>query len=247
MAQWLTSEVLENKYIDNRLTSLTVQNPGIDYIPGQFVRLGLPDGDEVMARPYSLVSHPAEQTLEIFFNRVDEGPLSPRLFALKSGDPILVSSLPSGFLTLDEVPQAEHLWLFATGTGVGPFLSIVKDPSTWQRFTRVALVYSVKTAGELAYTDLIEQLLSDHADIFAFQPVVTREDHPSALRPRIPQTLRSGQLESALGFELDTELSHCLMCGNQAMIEDVSEVLKERGFRKHRRRNPGHFSTEKYF
>ena len=247
MSQWLTSEVVANARLDERLTSLSFKNPGINYLPGQFVRVGLTDGDDILARPYSLVSHPGDATLEIFFNQVEEGPLSPRLFELQAGDPLFVSSLPSGFLTLQEVPEAEHLWLFATGTGVGPFISILKDDTTWQRFSQVVLVYSVKTVGELAYTGLLESLLEEHAGVFRYQPVVTREDNPVALRQRIPLLIESGELESACGVELSTELSHFLMCGNQAMIEDVSEVLKQRGFRKHRRRNPGHFSTEKYF
>ena len=247
MSQWLTSEVLDNVRLDGRLTSLLFENPGIQYLPGQFVRVGLPDQDDVLARPYSLVSHPDDARLEIFFNQVEDGPLSPRLFDLEAGDPIYVSSLPSGFLTLQEVPEAEHLWLFATGTGVGPFVSILKDENTWQRFSKVLLVYSVKTAAELAYSDLMESLLRQHTGVFQYQPVVTREDSPNALRQRIPQLIESGALESACGVELSTEHSHFLMCGNQAMIEDVSELLKNRGFRKHRRRNPGHFSTEKYF
>jgi ferredoxin--NADP+ reductase len=155
MANWLEGKVVDNRRLNDYLTSLIIEVDLNGYEAGQFVRIGLRDGDDVLARPYSLVNSPAEQHLEVYFNIVEEGPLSPRLFALRSGDEVLVSDRPSGFLTISEVPEAPHLWMVATGTGIGPFLAILKSNDVWDKFDKVILCYSVSYAEELAYTDLI--------------------------------------------------------------------------------------------
>ena len=246
MAVWSPGRVVDNRRVNRRLTSLIIDAETGPFEPGQFVRVGLPDGDDVLARAYSLVNTPAEPYLEVFFNLVEEGPLSPRLFALEPGDEVLVSANPSGFLTLDEVPDCAHLWMMATGTGVGPFLSILKSETVWRRFSRVLLCYSVRSADELAYTDLIAELGGKHPDQFTFVPIVTREAVDGALGQRLPALLRDGSLEARAGLEISAEDSHIMMCGSQAMIAEVGAALGERGMRKHLRRKPGHFISEKY-
>ena len=117
MANWLNGKVVDNRRLNDYLTSLIINVEFGNYEAGQFVRIGLADGDDVLARPYSLVNTPQESHLEVYFNIVEEGPLSPRLFELKAGDDVLVSDNPSGFLTVSEVPECKHLWMIATGTG----------------------------------------------------------------------------------------------------------------------------------
>jgi ferredoxin-NADP reductase len=143
MASWLDGKVVENRRLNDYLTALIVDVDLGGYEAGQFVRIGLRDGDEVLARPYSLVNTPQEPHLEVYFNIVEDGPLSPRLFDLRAGDDVVVSSNPSGFLTVSEVPDCKHLWMIATGTGIGPFLAILKSEPAWQRFEKVILCYSV--------------------------------------------------------------------------------------------------------
>ena len=130
MADWLTGKVVEKIQWNKRLFSLRIQAGFQDFMPGQFVRVALDINGERVARPYSLVNKPGEELLEIYFNIVDEGPLSPKLAELKVGDEIFVTDRANGFLTVAEVPECKHLWLLATGTGVGPFLSILKISST---------------------------------------------------------------------------------------------------------------------
>lgn len=246
MANWLAGKVVENRRLNNYLTALVIDVDLDGYEAGQFVRIGLHDEGEVLARPYSLVNAPAENYLEVYFNIVEEGPLSPKLFALQAGDEVLVSDHPSGFLTVSEIPQAPHLWMIATGTGIGPFLSILKSEAVWEKFDKVLLCYSVSYASELAYQDAIAEIKHKHGDRFCFVPIVTRETFEGGLGQRVTTTIRDGSLEQLAGVEIKPENSHVMMCGSSAMIADVSAVLAERGMKKHRRRDPGHYTTEKY-
>ena len=246
MAKWLNGIVEENTRLNERLTSLKIKAPLDGFQPGQFVRIGLEIDGEVVARPYSLVNTPAEPSLEIYFNIVEQGPLSPKLFALQQGDEVLVAANPAGFLTLNEVPECKHLWMIATGTGVGPFLSMLKSGEAWSRFERVILCYSVRSKDELAYTETIRILSEQHGKQFRFIPLVTREAYAGALQQRIPSGLESGTLEERAGVALNADNAHVMMCGSAEMIKDVSAILETRGMRKHRRREPGHYTTEKY-
>ncbi len=246
MAKWITGKVVENRRLNDYLTSLIIDAPFTPFEAGQFVRVGVADGDDVLARPYSLVSTPEEAYLEVYFNIVEEGPLSPRLFALEAGDEVFVSDNPSGFLTVSELPDCKHLWMVATGTGIGPFLSILKSEPVWQRFEKIVLCYSVSMAIELAYQDVIQQLLARHPEQFVYVPIVTREAHAGALGARITTLMQDGTLEKHTGLAINAENSHVMMCGSSEMIADVSAELVARGMQKHRRRTPGHFTTEKY-
>ena len=246
MANWLEGKVVENRRLNEYLTSLIIEVELSGYESGQFVRIGLRDGDEVVARPYSLVNTPDEEYLEVYFNIVEEGPLSPRLFALAAGDEVLVSDRPSGFLTVSEVPPTKHLWMIATGTGIGPFLSILKSDTAWQKFENIILCYSVSYAEELAYQALIQEIADSRGDQFRYVPIVTREHFDGGLGKRVPTIMQDGSLEQLSGFEINADNSHVMMCGSADMITDVSAALVERGMQKHRRRDPGHFTTEKY-
>ena len=246
MANWLKGKVIDNRRLNDYLTSLII-DVGLDgYEAGQFVRIGLADGDDVLARPYSLVNTPQESHLEVYFNIVEDGPLSPRLFALRAGDDVLVSDNPSGFLTVSELPDCRHLWMIATGTGIGPFLAILKSQPVWERFEKVILCYSVSLAEELAYQDLMQQLLARHGEQFVYVPIVTRETRDGTLGRRVTTLMQDGTLEKHTGLAICAEDSHVMMCGSSEMITDVSEQLVSRGMQKHRRRTPGHFTTEKY-
>ena len=246
MANWLEGKVVENRRLNEYLTALIIEVELDGYESGQFVRVGLRDGEEVIARPYSLVNTPREKYLEVYFNIVEEGPLSPRLFALKEGDDVLVSDRPSGFLTISEVPSTKHLWMIATGTGIGPFLSILKSDPVWQKFENLILCYSVSYAEELAYQELIAEIGERRGDQFRYVPIVTRENFANGLGKRVPTIMQNGSLEQFVGFEINADDSHIMMCGSSDMITDVSAALLDRGMQKHRRRVPGHFTTEKY-
>ena len=153
---------------------------------------------------------------------------------------------PAGFLTVNEVPDVANLWMMATGTAIGPYLSILKGDEVWQRFERVILTYSARTTAELAYAKEIAELVESHSKQLCFIPIITREDIADTLRVRIPEAITNGELESRAGVSISADNSHVMMCGNSDMIRDVSAVLEGRNMRKHRRREPGHFTSEKY-
>ena len=176
-----------------------------------------------------------------------EGPLSPRLAALKAGDAVQVAPKPNGFLVLDEVPPAIHLWLLSTGTGLGPFLSILKTAEPWQRFQRVVLVHAARTANELTYRRAIAEIAEAEPRRFAYIPFLSREAADYALAGRIPPAIADGRLEARAGLALEPTLAHVMLCGNPAMVEDATAALAARGLRKHRRKEPGQISMETYW
>lgn len=245
MADWLTGKIVEKKSWNDRLFSLRIDCDFDTFESGQFVRVALDIDGERVARPYSLVNKPGDDFLEIYFNIVDEGPLTPRLAALEEGDEIFVTDRANGFLTVSEVPQCRHLWMLATGTGVGPFLSILKNKEAWQRFEKIVLAYSVRDLSELAYQQQVAEIQEQWPQKFSFVPMVTREQVEGMLNKRITDSIEDDSLEQRTGVVIDED-SHIMMCGNSAMISDVTEVLEKRGLRKHRRREPGHITTEKY-
>jgi len=246
MSKWHNGTVVANTRWNERLTSLKIKAPLENFEPGQFVRVGLEIDGEIVARPYSLVNTPDESALEIYFNIVPEGPLSPELFELQTGDDILVAIRPAGFLTISEVPESKNLWMLATGTAIGPFLSILKSQAVWQKFKQVTLCYSVRTQEELVYAQEISKISEQHPSQFYFIPLITREDAPDALQKRIPQAMENGDLEARANTPISAEDSHVMICGSTELITEVSTILESRGMHKHRRREPGHFTTEKY-
>lgn len=244
--KWLEGEILENIQWNKRLFSLRINAPLENFIAGQFVRVGLDVEGEVLARPYSLVNSPDEDYLEIYFNIVPEGPLSPLLAGLKAGDSIKVASRTAGFLVVNEVPEVKNLWMLATGTAIGPFLSILKTEQPYQRFEKIVLCYSVRSKDELSYMDTINPLLEEYKDQLYFVPFVTREQCEGAIRARIPISIKNGELEKRVNVVINSEDTHIMICGSSAMMKDASEILNERGLIKHLRRAPGQITMEKY-
>jgi ferredoxin--NADP+ reductase len=246
MAEWLDGEITEKRQWNDRLFSLRFSAPIENFKAGQFVRVALEIDDEIIARPYSLVNSPDESVQEIFFNIVPEGPLTPRLARLDKGDKVKVADRLYGFMTVDAVPDARDLWLLATGTGIGPFLSILKSGDAWQKFHNVVLVYSVRTASELAYQETIASLLEQGNSHLSYIPLVTRESVAGAINKRITAAIESGELEQHAGIDINADDSQVMMCGNSDMITEVTRLLESRDMRKHLRREPGHITTEKY-
>ncbi len=247
MATWLQGEVIENKQWCSDLYSLKIKADSLEFSSGQFVRVGLEIDNSLLTRPYSLVNTPQEPLLEIHFNDVVNGQLSPHLATLVEGDTIQVSDRASGMLTLNEIPDVPHLWLFATGTGIGPFLSILNNAEPWQRFEKIILCYSATSMDKLAYIEDFKSLQKRYVDQFSFIPFVTQEDAPSAIHARITTSLKTGELEKQAKLEISADTSHIMLCGNTTMVSDATSLLESRGLYRHKHSEPGHIAIEKYY
>jgi ferredoxin--NADP+ reductase len=239
---WLAARVVGNRHWTEALFSLRVEGAPLSFEAGQFVRIALDIEGERVARPFSFVNPPSEPVHEFYGIVVPQGPLSPRLARLQAGDTLFVATNPAGFLVLSEVPDAKTLWLVSTGTGIAPFLSMLRTETPWKRFGNVVLVHAVRHARELVYRELIASVPR-----VKYVPFVSREAAPGALSGRIPAAIRDGRLEAAAGHALSPETSHVMLCGNPDMLRDAQAALQERGLRKHRRRAPGHITVESFW
>jgi ferredoxin--NADP+ reductase len=246
MSDWVKGTVVGKHAWAEGLYSMQIEAPVGDFKAGQYTKLALDVGEQRVGRPYSLVNAPQERPLEVYFNEVPEGPLTPRLSDLNPGDPLWVSARAGGIFTLDTVEPAETLWLIATGTALGVYLSILRTPDPWERFGRVILVHGTRTVAELAYGETIAAVAERHGEQFAYVPAVSREDHPVALKGRITDLITTGVLEGKIGAPIAHDRSHVMLCGNSAMIKDAKAILEGRGLVRHRRNAPGQYTTEQY-
>ena len=246
MQRWIEGTVAAQRRWTERLFSLMVE-ADIAFEAGQFAKLGLRVEGEMLARPYSFVNAPGERPHEFYYVTLPGGPLTQRLCTLQAGDRICLAPRPAGFLALSEVPEGENLWLIATGTGIGPFLSILKTEAPWRRFRQVVLAHAVRLAEELTHRDTVKRLLHMHPEQLRAVSFVSRETSAGALPGRIPAAIEDGRLESRTGVVLSAEKSQVMICGNPDMVRDASAALARRGMKKHRRRDPGHITVENYW
>ncbi len=247
MAEWIPGRVIGRRDWSDKLFSLRVQADLPPYQAGQFTRLALDLAGERLARAYSFVNPPSSDHHEFLLVRVQGGRLSPALGQLTAGDPLWLAPQAGGFLTEPEIPEGSRLWLLSTGTGIGPFLSLLSDGAVARRFERLVLVHGVREGAELVYPELITHYSHQWGERFVYQPLVTRQAWPGALPLRIPAALLQGVLAQRLGLSLDPAQDRVLLCGNPDMVADSLAALEAQGFSRHRRRAPGQVLLENYW
>ena len=209
------------------------------------------DLDGYVFRPYSVASSPYDEFIEFFSVVIPEGEFTSKVNHIQVGDSLLLNTTPFGYLTLAryQLPLPNDLWLLATGTGLAPFLSILKTIDVWQQYQRIILVYSARTSQELAYQAQISSIKSIYGDngaAFVFLPIVTREADYAGEKARVPNLILSGKLTQLVGQKLDKECSHVMLCGNPQMVEDTKEALKSIGLTMNRR-GEGNIAVENYW
>lgn len=244
--QWTTAQVIEKRVWAPGLFTLTVEAPGVEpFEPGQFLQLGLERSDGHLHRPYSVAS-PHGDRLEFFVVVVDHGRLSPLLWRLEPGDSVDVSVRAAGSFTLRKCPDARTLWLIATGTGLAPYIAILRRPDVWQRFAHVVLVHGVRHESDLAYHEEISGHSATRGSQFVFLPTISREQVAGSLFGRITTCLQDGSLETTARAKMDQH-SCVMMCGNPDMLHDLEQLLSGRGLRRHSSRQPGQMILERYW
>ncbi len=255
MANLLTERVISVHHWNDTLFSFrTTRDRGLRFENGQFVMIGLEVEGRPLTRAYSIASPNYEEHLEFFSIKVQDGALTSRLQHLRPGDPIVVSKKPTGTLVLHDLKPGRNLYLFATGTGLAPFMSVIQDPETYARFEKVVLMHGVRTVSELAYSEFINEHLPVNEFIgdevrekLIYYPTVTRE--PFRNRGRITELVDSGKLFADIGLPpLDPALDRAMMCGSPAMLKDCCEMLDVRGFKVSPRiGEPGDYVIERAF
>ena len=253
MPQWCTGNVVNQKLWSSGLFTITVATDEVEpFLPGQFLQLGVfPDGhdgdeDALINRPYSVAS-PHGKELEFFIVTVPDGELTPRLEKLVAGTTVQVSKKAAGSFTLKKSPEKKHLWLVATGTGLAPYVAMLRTEEPWQRYEKIVLVHGVRQASDLAYTKELKDYETSKPSQFCLVQSLTREDSDNTLRGRIPDLLKSGQLESTASCQITAEDSAVYLCGNPAMLDSMEKALAERGMKKHRSKSPGNIVLERYW
>jgi ferredoxin/flavodoxin---NADP+ reductase len=254
MSAFTQETVLSVRHWTEALFSFTTtRSPGFRYANGQFTMIGLEVEGRPLVRAYSMASPNTDDELEFFSIKVADGPLTSRLAHIKAGDALLVSKKPVGTLVLDNLLPGRCLYLLSTGTGLAPFLSIIRDPDTYDRFERVVLVHGCRHIAELAYGERITQELPRDPFLgdlvrekLTYYPTVTRE--PFQNRGRVTDLITSGRLFTDIGeAPLDVERDRVMLCGNPELLVDMRAILDGAGFEEGSNHEPGHFVIEKAF
>jgi ferredoxin/flavodoxin---NADP+ reductase len=235
------------------LSFRTTRYRGFRFTPGHYARLALPDADGMLVwRPFSVVSAAYDEYLEFLAILVPGGAFSESLARTRVGDTIQIEKNSFGFLTIDQLAPGRDLWLLASGTGLGPMISILCDPAVWQSFEKLIVVHSVRHADELAYREEIatfsaDDFLAEGGASLCYLPIVTRDSGATALSQRIPALLADGQLEEAAKCKIGVEHSRLMICGNPEMAADLRQALGKLGFATNRRGIRGQMAFEKYW
>jgi len=232
------------------LWSIRIERPAnYAFQPGHYARLGLPVDAPAAAvwRPYSIVSSTTDRELEFLLVLIPGGAFTAQLAALREGDSLLLEQAVFGFFLDTQLAPGETLWMLATGTGLGPYISLLRTPGALDRYARVVLVHSVRQQAELAYRDEIEAPAATSNGRLTYVPIVTREPGTTALAGRIPQLIEEGALQAHAGLPMAPAGSRVMVCGNPAFTTDMRALLSARGFTPCRRGSPGTMLFEKYW
>ncbi|WP_119154069.1 ferredoxin--NADP reductase [Caldimonas tepidiphila] len=240
-------------WTDRLFTFTTTRDQSLRFSNGHFTMIGLRVDGKPLLRAYSIVSANYEEHLEFLSIKVPDGPLTSRLQHIKVGDTIIVGRKPTGTLLIDYLLPGKRLYLLSTGTGLAPFMSIIRDPETYEKFEQVVLVHGVRQADELAYHDLVVEHLPQHEFLGEFvkgkllyYPTVTRE--PYRNMGRVTELIENGKLFEDLKVPvIDPANDRVMICGSPAMLRDLKHMLEHRGFKEGNTTRPGDFVIERAF
>ncbi len=240
-------------WTDSLFSFTTTRDISLKFKNGHFTMIGLKIDGKPLLRAYSIVSANHDDHLEFLSIKVPNGPLTSRLQQIKPGDEIVVGRKPTGTLLIDYLLPGKRLYLFSSGTGLAPFMSLIHDPETYEKFSEVILIHSVREVKELAYHDYLTQVLPEHEFLgemvkkqLKYYPTVTREKFRN--EGRITDLIESGKLFTDLGVPaLHPEYDKAMICGSPDMLRDLKHVLEARGFKEGNTSTPFDFVVERAF
>ncbi|HEY0200791.1 MAG TPA: ferredoxin--NADP reductase [Burkholderiaceae bacterium] len=254
MSAFHEERVLSVHHWTDRLFSFTTtRDPALRFSNGHFTMIGLVVNGKPLLRAYSIASPNYEDHLEFLSIKVPDGPLTSRLQNIQVGDTIIVGKKPTGTLLIDYLTPGKNLYLLGTGTGLAPFLSVARDPETYEKFEKVVVVHGVRQVDELAYHDLFQHDLPRHELLgeivsgkLLYYPTVTRE--PFRNQGRITDLIESGKLTTDLGLPpLNPAQDRVMLCGSPQMLSDLKRMFEQRGFQEGNTSTPGDFVIERAF
>ena len=254
MAKAHTETVTEVHHWSDRLFTIkTTRDPSLRFRNGEFAMIGIEVDGKPLMRAYSMASSNYEDHLEFYSIKVQDGPLTSRLQHIKVGDELLVSKKPTGTLLWDHLRPGKHLYLLSTGTGLAPFLSIIKDPEIYENFEKVILVHGCRYINELTYEQLITHELQNNEYFgdevkqkLIYYPAVTREPYKNY--GRITTLLESGKLLEDIGQPpLNVEDDRFMLCGSPSMLKSLTSILDDRGFTETRKSDYREYVIERAF
>ena len=254
MAELFSERVTEVEHYTDRLFRFRVTRPqSLRFRSGEFVMLGLPADGKPLLRAYSIASPAWDESLEFFSIKVQDGPLTERLQKIQPGDEILLRPKTTGTLVNDALLPGKRLFMLSTGTGIAPFVSLIRDPETYQKFESIVLTHTCRTIGELQYG--FDSVAAAKADPLVGEEATAQLKHfasttreASAHYGRITTLISSGDFFATLGIPtFDAAHDRIMMCGSMGMIKDVREMLEPQGFSEGSNHNPGNFVVERAF
>lgn len=240
-------------WTDRLFTFTTTRDAGLRFSNGHFTMIGLRVNNKPLLRAYSIVSPNYEEFLEFLSIKVPDGPLTSKLQHIQVGDTVIVGKKPTGTLLIDYLLPGKRLYLVGTGTGLAPFMSIIRDPATYEKFEEVVLIHGVRQVDELAYHELLTEHLPKHEFLgdmirqqLKYYPTVTRERYEHM--GRVTDLMQSGKLFTDLGVPpIDPAVDRVMICGSPAMLRDLKHLLEERKFKEGNTTTPGDFVIERAF
>jgi ferredoxin--NADP+ reductase len=254
MSGFIEARVTSIRHWNDTLFSFrTSRDAAFRFKNGHFIMMGLPQEGKPLMRAYSIASANHENELEFFSIKVPDGALTSQLKNVVVGDKILLSKKPTGILLQENLLPGRNLYLLSTGTGLAPFMSIIKDPEIYENFDRVILTHGVRHVSELAYSEAITKELPTDEFLgeeikkkLIYYPTVTREQYKN--QGRLTDLMKSGKLFSDIGLpDFDVESDRFMICGSPAMLKDCCQMLDDRGFKESRQGRVGHYVIERAF
>ena len=244
--QWTNATVERKTVWSQGLFTLAISAPEVvPFEPGQYLQLALTLDGKRVNRPYSVAS-PPDKRLEFFIVMVEDGQLTPHLWNLNPGDSVEVSQKATGSFTLKHCPDASAIWLLATGTGIAPYIAMLRTSEIWNRYEKVIFVHGVRHKSDLAYQNELQSYREKYGQRFHSVAVVSREDVPGALRGRITTCIENGSLENMANQTISVQ-SCIMMCGNPDMLNETEHLLEARGLKRNRSKSPGQIVVERYW